>query len=147
MLITKFLISNKITKHFYIILFLSLSMIKFINCQDEFSDPSGDGEIVQEEPRDPFSYIDVCYDEEELYIYNTYCFNQIIIFDHKKYQVNNFAKNKDEDFLIQYSEYTKYVNPSSSRLFYGLTKDGRYLFSNESSYSNEFNVVIEEEIF
>ena len=87
MLTTKFLITNRITKHFYIILFLSLSMIKFTKCQDIFAgqdNPIEDGELVQEEPRDPFSNIGACF-EEEPYIYNSYCFNNIIKFDHKRW--------------------------------------------------------------
>ena len=74
----------------------------------------------------------------------TQCFNNIFKFDHKNYQSNNFARNKNGDLVLEFSEDNEI---SSSRLFYGLTKDGRYLFSNESSYSNEFNVVIEEETF
>ena len=80
-------------------------------------------------------------------IKNKDCFNNIIIFNQKKYQVNNFAKNKNGDILIQYNEYNNYDELNSSRIFYGLTKDGGYFFSNKSSYTREFNINIDEEIW
>ena len=126
---TKVLITNIIWKHFYIILFLSFSM-NYCQFGDQFSN------------------IDSCFEEEEkLFLNNTICFNNILKFDQKKYQLNNFAKNENDDILIQFSEYKKDDKLSSSRLFYGLSKDGRYFFSNKSSYSIEFNVDIDEETF
>ena len=107
---TKVLITNIIWKHFYIILFLSFSMNY---CQ--FGDP--------------FSNIDSCDKEKKnLFLNNTNCFNNILKFDQKKYQLNNFAKNENDDIFIQFSEYKKDDKLSSSRLFYGLSKDGRYFF-------------------
>ena len=84
--------------------------------------------------------------EEDPTISNKKCLNNNIRirFEQKKYQMNNFAKKENEDFLLQISEQKKY---DSSRLFYGLTNEGRYFFSNKSSYSDEFNVNIDEETF
>ena len=81
MLITKLLATNGITKPFYIILFLSLSMFKFTNCQDILSGQDNSiegGEIDQEEIRDPFSYIDACFEEDDS-LYYRFCLNNIII--------------------------------------------------------------------
>ena len=67
----------------------------------------------------------------------TQCFNNIFKFDHKNYQSNNFARNKNGDLVLEFSEDNEI---SSSRLFYGLTKDGRYFFKNQSSYTYELNI-------
>ena len=68
---------------------------------------------------------------------NDQCFNNIMILDNKNYQANNFAKNKNGDSVVEFSEDNEI---SSSRLFYGLTKDGRYFFKNQSSYTYELNI-------
>ena len=68
---------------------------------------------------------------------NDQCFNNIMILDNKNYQANNFAKNKNGDLVIEFSEDNEI---SSSRLFYGLTKDGRYFFKNHTSYTYELNI-------
>jgi hypothetical protein len=68
---------------------------------------------------------------------NDQCFNNILILDNKNYQANNFARNKNGDLVIEFSEDNEI---SSSRLFYGLTKDGRYFFKNQSSYTYELNI-------
>ena len=57
------------------------------------------------------------------------CFNNIIKFDHKRYQSNNFAINKNGDLILELTEYNdEYDSITSSRLFYGLTKEGKYFF-------------------
>ena len=66
------------------------------------------------------------------------CFTNIIKLDNRNYQASNFAKNKNGDLAIEFSEHSEI---SSTRLLYGLTKDGRYLFKNESSYTHEINIV------
>ena len=72
------------------------------------------------------------------------CFNNIIKFD--RYQINNFAQNKNGDFLIQYNEHNN-DELISSRLFYGLTKNGSYFPSiKQISFIHEFNKNIDEEI-
>ena len=149
MLITKRFTSNETRKHFYIILFLSLSMIKLSYCQTPLPDPTvpnDDGQTEQEQFRDPFSYIDSCSGNMPN-LRNGYCFTNIILFEQNSYEVNNFAKNSNEDILIQFSENTNYRETSSSRLFYGLAKNGSYYFSKKSSYSHEFNVDIDVETF
>ena len=78
---------------------------------------------------------------------NEYCFNNIIIFKDKNYQVNHFAKNKNGDFIVEFTENTEYDELSSSRLFYGLTKNGQYLFPNESSHTYEYKIDIDEETY
>ena len=64
-------------------------------------------------------------------------FTNIIKLDNRNYQASNFAKNKNGDLAIEFSEHSEI---SSTRLLYGLTKDGRYLFKNESSYTHEINI-------
>ena len=75
------------------------------------------------------------------------CFNNVLIFKNKNYQLNHLAKNKNGDLVTEFAECTDYDILSSSRLFYGLKKDGRYFFSNESSYTREFNINIDEETY
>jgi len=129
--------------NFYPILFLSLSMN---HCQRLLEVASK--VIEPEENRDPLSNIDACINGGGyLTISNKYCFNNVSIFNQKKYQINNFAKNINEDFTIQFSEDSNYGDETNFRLFHGLTNEGRYLFKNESSYSNEFNINIDEDTF
>ncbi len=136
---TKFLSQTKTNKHFYILLLLSLAMIKFASSAPNIRQTQSD------EDRDPFAHVYSC--DGYLTINNFDCFNQNIQFKEKKYQINNFAKTENEDFLLQISEQTKYGIESTSRLFYGLTNEGRYYFSNKSSYSHEFNINIDEDTF
>ena len=102
---------------YYLILFLFLSNIKTFYCQGHGCD-------------EYFSSIN-----------NPYCFNNILIFDQKKFQANNFAMNKNGDFVVEFSEDNIL---SSSRLFYGLIKDGSYFFNNQSSYIKEINIEYNE---
>ena len=127
MSITNFFSPKKTSLNFYLILLLSFLMIK------------------SQSTRDPFANLESCLDEP--YLSNEYCFNTNIFFDSKIYQINNFAKNENGDLMLQISEQTKYGIKSTSRLFYGLTNEGKYLFKNESSYSNEFNINIDEDTF
>jgi len=75
---------------------------------------------------------------------NDNCFKKKLIFDHKEYQAHNFAINKKGDLVIEFTESNEY-DFSSSRLFYGLTKEGRYFFSNETSYTHECDIDINDE--
>ena len=75
---------------------------------------------------------------------NDNCFKKKLIFDHKEYQAHNFAINKKGDLVIEFTESNEY-DFSSSRLFYGLTKEGRYFFSNETSYTQECDIDINDE--
>jgi len=54
--------------------------------------------------------------------------------------------DKNGDFLIQYNELSIEDELISNRLFYGLTKNGSYFFSNKSSYVHEVNININEKI-
>ena len=51
-----------------------------------------------------------------------------VLYNNKKYQTNNFAINKNGDLILEITEFSKYNELTSSRLFYGLTKDGKYFF-------------------
>ena len=139
---------NLVKINFYIILYLSISIIKYINCQTNDSESKiiVDDKFKRLEETDlddPYGYISC---QENPSISNKKCFNNILIFAQKKYEVNNFAMNKNGDFLVQYNEHINYDEYTSSRLFYGLTKNGSYFFSNESSFKHEFNINIDEEI-
>ena len=147
--------------NYYIVLLIFLSIFKNIYCQKIIRDlASSQNQQVQKGNQeykydpgetyptpgdniDPFG-INSCFNKP--YIDNYECFNNIIIFNQKKYQLNNFAANKNGDILIQYNEYNNYDSENSSRLFYGLTKNGSYFFSNKSSFSHEFNISVDEEI-
>ena len=138
---TKFLTQTKTSKHFYIFLILSLSMIKFTSSAPNVRQTQSDEDL------DPLESVFSCKYDYPVSLSNRVCLNNNIRFDSKKYQINNFAKNENGDLMLQISEQTKYGIKSTSRLFYGLTNEGRYLFKNESSYSNEFNVNIDEDTF
>ena len=68
---------------------------------------------------------------------NTNCFNNIKLFNSKKYRAGHFASNKKGDLIIEFSEDDG--DSCSSRLFYGLKSDGRYFF-NEEKAIYEFNI-------
>ena len=52
---------------------------------------------------------------------NTECFNNVIIFDDKKYRAGHHALNKNGDMIIEYSS-------EASRLFFGIKENGMYYF-------------------
>ena len=68
----------------------------------------------------------------------------IIIFNHTKF--NSGSKNKNGDLIIEYYSDENYYDMPTSFLFYGLSKNGRYCFSNESSYTQEKDIDIDEVI-
>ena len=68
--------------------------------------------------------------------------NNIIIFEHTKY--SGGAIDKDGDLFIEYYSDEKNNDIPKSILFYGLSKNDRYCFSNESSYTKEENIDIDE---
>ena len=145
--------------NFYIIFFISLSIFGYIFCQEKVGDSDFtrnlEGELKvgeYEEGVNPYPYPDQYNDNFgfiachfDPYILNKDCFDNIIMFNQRKYLLNNFAANKNGDILIQYNEYNNFDEEYSSRLFYGLAKNGSYFFANESSYTREFNIKIEEE--
>ena len=124
------------TINFHIILFISLSFLKFIISQDEIREVNSERGLGGYSP----SF-------EEKDINDKECFNNILRFTQKNYLLNNIGSNKNGDFLIQYNEYMNYEGLNSSRFFYGSTKNGQYFFPNNSSFSNEFNINIDEDIF
>ena len=67
---------------------------------------------------------------------NNKCFNNIIKFDHQKFRAGHFSTTNNNDLIIEYST----DDPATLRMFYGLTKDGRYFFPNES-HILEFNII------
>ena len=70
-------------------------------------------------------------------------FNNIIKFNNKNYKAGKFAINNKGELIFKLSENNEM---NSTILFYGLTKEGRYLFSNESSYTKEININIDKSI-
>jgi len=104
--------------NFYIILILFISNFHSNYCSLSQSEPISMS-------IDPTSIISL---QDETY------FNNIIKFDNKRYQVGRFATNKNGDLILDLYENTE---TTSTRLFYGLTKEGRYLFSDEPFYTHE----------
>ena len=71
--------------------------------------------------------------------------DNIIIFNHKKFKSGNFATNKNGELFIEY--YSEDDNDiPASRLFYVRQKNGRELFLNESSSTQEINIGLDETI-
>lgn len=69
---------------------------------------------------------------------NTKCFNNIILFNEKKYRGGQFATNKNGDLIIEFA--VDNGNFSRARLFYGLKNDGRYFFKNDKA-TFEYDIV------
>ena len=113
--------SKKYIKQFCIKIFLYLSILYNINCENIFVTPN-------------FSF------QEELG--NVQYFNEIIKFDSKKYRANNFAQNKNGDIILELTELKEDNNNvlSSSKLFYGITKEGYPLFKNNTSFTHEIQI-------
>ena len=87
----------------------------------------GDKTVNQNQEQDTAPYnIFSC--NSYLSINNQKCFNNILRFTQKNYQLNSISSNKNWDFLIQYNEYINYNELTYSRFFYGLTNNGRYFF-------------------
>jgi hypothetical protein len=70
-------------------------------------------------------------------------FNNLLIFDNQDYQAKNFIINKKGDLLLELTEYTENENKYSKNFHY-LKKNRKFLFDNNSSYSNEYNINIEQ---
>ena len=63
-------------------------------------------------------------------LFNTKCFNNLLLFNNRKYRSGHFASNKNGDLIIEFSE-DDANEDDDYRLFYGLKSDGRYYFKNE----------------
>ena len=89
------------------------------------------------------------YDDDDKKISNKEnCLNNVIKFKSKKYQANNFAKNKNGDLIFELTELKEDDNEySSSRLFYGITKEGHPFFANNTSYTYEIQINKNKELF
>ena len=59
------------------------------------------------------------------------CFNDILIFNGKKYRAGHFVTFKNKDMIVEFSD-DGGTNDGFSRIFYGLKANGRYYFPNES---------------
>lgn len=68
--------------------------------------------------------------------------NNIIIFNHTK--LNAGSINKNGDLIIEYYSEENFFDIPNSILYYGLSKNGRQFFSNETSYTQEKNMDIDE---
>ena len=104
----------------FIIIFLIISNLKLVHCGTTYT---GDEEEFDEPFLNP---------------------EDIIIFNHTKF--NAGSKNKNGDLIIEYYSDENYYDMPASFLFYGLSKNGRYCFSNESSYTQEKDIDIDEVI-
>ena len=80
--------------NFYIILFIYFSSLKYI-----YGQGPGNNKINPNENKDEELY-DIFPCELDSSINNQKCFNNVLRFNQKKYQLNNIALNKNGDFLI-----------------------------------------------
>ena len=127
---------------FYIILLISVSFFDYIYSQDKIRNLYPKRSLDPDEPEQDIVQFSSCDSEPSIEDQN--CFNDILKFNQKNFLLNSIGSNKNEDILIQYKEYINYDKLTSSQFFYGLTKNGRYFFSDKSSYSSEFNININE---
>ena len=117
--------SNKGLYNFPLLTLLFLFSFKNIICQTEKD----------------FS-ISKCNDNNDL-LFNEYCFNNFSTFEN--YQINHLAKNNDGDLVVELTKYTQ--NNEISKKFYELTKDGQSFFSDESSSTKQFDIIIDEDTY
>ena len=76
-----------------------------------------------------FSFCTGC--TKDALISDTTCFNDIIKFDNKKYRAGHFVTYKNGDMIAEFSDDGDSTD-GFSRIFYGLKKDGRYYFPDNS---------------
>ena len=67
---------------------------------------------------------------ENVAITDTSCFNDVLVFNSKYYRAGHFVTYKNGDMIVEFSN--DGGNSDGARIFYGLTKDGRYYFPNNS---------------
>ena len=129
--------STKKTGKKFLYLYLNLIIFIFvltsICCEGEDANEN-EGEEVNEndDANDNISVCDRIKDSSD----NKACFNNLLIFNSKRYQSSNFAINNNGDVVIGFSEHN---DDSYTKLFYGLKNDGRNYFSEESP-TYEINV-------
>ena len=71
-------------------------------------------------------FCDGCQGKKDLT--DTSCFNDVITFDHNKWRAGNACTNSKGEVIVEFSLDR---GESSTRLFYGLKKNGRYYFEGE----------------
>ena len=120
--------------NFNIILFISFSFLSYINNQDEIRKLNPERDLAAPA-------------FEEKNINNKECFNNVVKLTQKNYHLNSIGSNMRGNFLVQYNEYMNNDELKSSRFVYGLTKNGQCFFSEKFSFSNEYNIEIDEDIF
>ena len=59
------------------------------------------------------------------FLSDSFCFNNVIYFNHLNYRSGHFAQKKNGDLVLEYSG----DPPITKRLFYGLKSNGRGLFN------------------
>ena len=74
-------------------------------------------------------------------ISNKACFNDVLIFNNMQYRAGHSALNKDGLFILEFSTNSE----SGIRVFYGLEKNGRYFFS-ENSPTKEINLTAKNNV-
>ena len=111
--------------YLYLNLIIFIFVLSFIYCQGEDANENDD-------VNDNISVCDRIKDSSD----NKACFNNLLIFNSKRYQSSNFAINNNGDVVIGFSEHN---DDSYTKLFYGLKNDGRNYFSEESP-TYEINV-------
>ena len=67
---------------------------------------------------------------------NSECFNNIIKIDSNSYRAGEFVTTQNGELIIEYSEDSGNSLDNNKRLFYGLKKNGRYYFPNESPFNH-----------
>ena len=75
-----------------------------------------------------FSFSTGC--AKDVLITDTSCFNDVLVFNSKYYRAGHFVTYKNGDMIVEFSN--DGGNSDGARIFYGLTKDGRYYFPNNS---------------
>ena len=65
-------------------------------------------------------------------ITDTTCFNDVLIFNNKRYRAGHFVTYKNGDMVVEFSCDGDSGSNHQARLFYGLKSDGRYYFPNNS---------------
>ena len=66
---------------------------------------------------------------QDVAITDTSCFNDVLKFNSKHYRAGHFVTYKNGDLIVEFSNDG---GDSKARIFYGLTKNGRYYFPNNS---------------
>ena len=72
---------------------------------------------------------------------STNCYNDVITFSHKNWRSGHAATNKEGEVIVEFSPD---AGTTSSRLFYGLKKNGRYYFPGEPVYKQIDDMVCED---